>query len=104
MTTKILIVKPSSEIPPIGTDEFSLRQNISSFYFAKCETIGRDITLSVVCYDFKSNKWLFKSAGCINVIEYYLLDERFDKWVHTQNRIDLDTLSDIWMAFDEQDK
>ncbi len=101
--TIIFLKKPKDDIPSISANERSRNCNCSDFFFAKVKTIGGEESNSIVCYDFEWSKWRSIKSGFSEVIEYYVFDEKFDNWLHTDIQ-DVDTFFDIFNSMDECDR
>lgn len=104
MKTKIFNVIKGDVIPPKTNEEPNNKLQFSAKYLAAIITLGGNKSVGVVLYDFKKNRWTSVSSGLQEVIEYYSYDEGFNKWVNSETNISLDTLSEIYNAFDEKDK
>lgn len=103
--TKIFIVKKGDEIPPKSVLNFNLKNQISDWYFAQCIFQSGNIKPSIVCYDYKNQKWLSTCAGFKGVEEYYVVDENFNNWINNQVlKVDLENMLVMFNSMDEEDK
>lgn len=101
--TKIFIAKKGNVLPKFSKDGTYYHYNVSDRYLAKIITLGGDVVFNTVMYDFKHNKWKSSSSGLKEVIEYYVEDENFEKWIKNINKIDLTTLFEIYSSMDKHD-
>jgi hypothetical protein len=101
--TIVFIKKQKSEIPCMASNAALRSCNASDFFFAKVKTVCGEESISLVSYDFVSAKWRSLKSGFLEVIEYYLLNEKFDNWMHLDGQ-NIDTFFDIFNCMDDEDK
>ena len=103
MKTIAFLIKTKDEIPTLSKNESLKSCNCSDFFFAKVKTISGEESNSIICYDFQWSKWRSLKSGFQEVIEYYMFDEQFDNWMHSESP-DLDLFLDIFNAIDACDR
>lgn len=98
-----------TEIPPVAKTGFESQYDLSERFFATVKTVDGDKSTTTVRYDHHRNRWLFGSPGLLELVEYYkeIPADRFIMWVTRNPQIwglDVDTLSKMFDAMDEEDK
>lgn len=101
--TIVFLVKSPSEIPSRSTNDILVKHQSSDFFFAKAISFGGNEINAICCYDFKNEKWLFTTNGVKEIIEYYICDEKLNKWLHSDAQ-DVDVLLSMFNAMDECDR
>src|SRR5690606_1484376 len=104
LLNKIFIIKKGVEIPSFSTDKAYIHYNVSDKYLAKTIAVNGDIVFNTVMYDFKNKKWISSNSGLKEVVEYYIENDGFNKWLKEVNDINLDLLFEIYNAMDKEDK
>jgi hypothetical protein len=102
--TIIFLTKKPNEIPPVATENSNaFLHGMSEFYFGKYLTHTGLETIGLVCYDFKLKIWRSCTNGFSQLVEYYVNDANFNKWMHSESQ-DLDLFLDIFNSMDECDR
>lgn len=103
MKTKIFKTISGEIIPEQSRNEPNNRLSFSDKFFAKIliNDIEKD---SIVCYDFKRERWTSPtSTNMQKVIEYYVEDLAFEKWINTNVlKFDLDTMLELFNAMEKR--
>lgn len=103
--TKIFKKISGDIVPPKTAKEPNNRLQFSDKYLAKI-TINDNECYSIISYDFNKQRWSsMVSMGMHKVVEYYVEDLAFEKWVNTEAlKVDMDVLCELFDAMDEEDK
>lgn len=93
------VIPPKTEKEPYNTLQFSDK------FLAKI-IVNDNECYSIISYDFKNQRWYsMVSMGFQKVVEYYVEDLAFEKWLNTEPRkVDMDVLCELFDAMDEEDK
>lgn len=104
MKTIAFLVKKPDEIPHVATEGSTpFLYGMSEFYFGKYLTPNGEEMNGLVCYDFKNKIWRACTNGFFQLVEYYVNDANFNKWMHSESP-DLDLFLDIFNTIDVCDR